>query len=142
MLLRAIRYCSSFQLYINERESSRMALLLNRYPGNFINEQFNRVWTKLNFKSEQINTHNYDQIRQQVKRLPIKEKTTVDYDKHIFVHFTYCSSMQLFPRRFHELWKQYFIGSPIADVAPIFGTRNVDNLQRQLVRNRESNLQI
>ncbi|CAF4386938.1 unnamed protein product, partial [Rotaria sordida] len=32
MLLRAIRYCSSFQVYLDEREKLRMALLLNKYP--------------------------------------------------------------------------------------------------------------
>ena len=137
MLLRAIRYCSSFQLYINERESLRMALLLNQYPGNFINEQFSRVWTKLNFKSGQINAHTYDRIREQIVNLPLKQKTTIEYDKHIFVHFTYCSSMKVFPRRFHELWQQYFGNSPIADVVPVLGTRNVDNLQRQLVHTRK-----
>ena len=137
MLLRAIRYCSSFQLYINERESLRMALLLNQYPGNFINEQFNRVWTKLTFKSDEINAHNYDRSRQQIMNLPIKQKTSIEYDKHIFVHFTYCSSMKIFPRQFHKLWEKYFGNSPITDVAPILGTKNVDNLQQQLVRTRE-----
>jgi hypothetical protein len=140
MLLRAVRYCSSFQLYINERESLRMALLLNKYPGNFINDQFNRVWHKLNINTE-INAYNYDRIRQQVLNLPNKEKTAIEYDKHIFVHFTYCSSMRIFPRRFHELWKQYFGDSPISEVAPILGTRNVDNLQRQLVLTRSRQLE-
>ena len=32
MLLRAIRYCSSFQLFLNERESLRMALLVKQVP--------------------------------------------------------------------------------------------------------------
>ena len=132
MLLRAIRYCSTFQSYIDERETLRMAFLLNRYPGNFIDEQFKRVWTKVN-TNEDINAHNYIQIRQQIMDLPVKEKIAIEYDTHMFVHFTYCSSMRSFPRRFHELWKRYFSNSPLTDVAPILGTRNVDNLQRQLV---------
>ncbi len=40
MLLRAIRYCSTFEAYVNERVSLRMALLLNKYPGTFIDFQF------------------------------------------------------------------------------------------------------
>lgn len=36
MLLRAIRYCSTFQSYIDEKEKLRMALLLNKYPNKVI----------------------------------------------------------------------------------------------------------
>jgi hypothetical protein len=36
MLLRAIRYCSAFELYIKERETLRMTLLSNKYPDEFI----------------------------------------------------------------------------------------------------------
>jgi hypothetical protein len=47
MLLRAIRYCSSFQSYIDEHESLCIALLLNRYPSQFISEKFDRVLLNL-----------------------------------------------------------------------------------------------
>ncbi|CAF4749665.1 unnamed protein product, partial [Rotaria sp. Silwood2] len=43
MFLRAIRYCSTFEAYLNECEKLRMALLLNKYPGGFIEKQFSRV---------------------------------------------------------------------------------------------------
>ncbi|CAF1534992.1 unnamed protein product [Rotaria sp. Silwood1] len=38
MLLRVIRYCSTFQTYLDEREKLRMALLLNKYPISLLNE--------------------------------------------------------------------------------------------------------
>ncbi|CAF4273588.1 unnamed protein product, partial [Rotaria sordida] len=73
MLLRAIRYCSSFQVYLDEREKLRMALLLNKYPNKFINEQFNNVLIKLNI-DQSLNNINYNIFRQQVINAPIKEK--------------------------------------------------------------------
>jgi hypothetical protein len=38
MLLRAIRYCSTFEAYLDECDRLRMALLLNKYPGKFIDQ--------------------------------------------------------------------------------------------------------
>ncbi|CAF1443387.1 unnamed protein product, partial [Rotaria sordida] len=73
MLLRAIRYCSSFQVYLDEREKLRMALLLNKYPNKFIDEQFNNVLIKLNI-DQSLNNINYNIFRQQVINAPIKEK--------------------------------------------------------------------
>ena len=46
--------------------------------------------------------------------------------------------MKTFPRNFHTLWNKYFEQSPINEVTPILGTRNVKNLPRQLVRTRHS----
>ena len=131
MLIRAIRYCSSFQAYIDERESLRMALLLNRYPPQFITEQFDRVLLKFNIKGP-VSLSNYEAIRKQIIDTPSKEKTTIEYDTHLFVHFTYCSSMRSFPRQFHILRERYFGKSPINGVTPILGTRNVNHLKQQL----------
>ena len=135
MLIRAFLYCSSFQTYIDERESLRMALLLNRYPSQFITEQFNRVLLKFNINGP-VSLSNYETIRKQIIDTPSKEKATIEYDTQLFVHFTYCSSMRSFPRQFHMLWERYFGESPINGVTPILGTRNVNNLQQQLVRTK------
>ena len=48
MLIRGIRYCSTFQAYLHERDQLRLALLLNQYPIRFIDQQFNRVFYKYN----------------------------------------------------------------------------------------------
>ncbi|CAF4181237.1 unnamed protein product, partial [Rotaria sordida] len=135
MLLRTIRYCSTFQDYLNEREKLRMALLLNKYPNKFIDEQFNMILSKLDI-IQPLTCNNYDNFRQRVIYSPIKEKVTVDYCKTMFAHFTYCSSMRTFPRKFHTLWNKYFGESPINEVKPILGMRNVNNLQRRLVHTR------
>ncbi|CAF1210775.1 unnamed protein product [Rotaria magnacalcarata] len=68
-----------------------------------------------------------------------KEKIPINYEKIMFAHFPYCSSMKLFPEKFHQLWVKYFEGSPINEVMPILGTRNVDNLQRRLVQTKLKN---
>ncbi|CAF2184868.1 unnamed protein product [Rotaria magnacalcarata] len=135
MLLRAIRYCSTFQSYLNEREKLRMALLLNKYPNKIIDEQFNNVLSKFGI-DEPLTLTNYNRSRQKIIDSSIKEKQLVNYEKSIFVHFTYCSSMKTFPIKFHALWDKYFDKSPINEVIPILGTRNVDNLQRRLIHTK------
>ncbi len=137
MMLRAIRYCSTFNAFINERELLRIALLLNKYPGHFIDVQFNKVWTNFNI-NQTINTYNYDRIREIIIQYPDKKgKIPVDYNKHIFIHFTYCLNMKQFPKRFHTLWSKYFGESPIADIIPVLGVRNVNNLQQRLVHTKK-----
>ncbi|CAF4103023.1 unnamed protein product [Rotaria sordida] len=135
MLLRIIRYCSTFQAYLDERERLRLALLFNKYPNKIIEECFNYLLLK--YKIDQpLNFNNYNLIRQKIIETPIKEKIPVDYGKTMFIHFTYCSSMKTFPKKFHVLWDKYFGESPINEVLPVLGTRNVKNLQRQLTYTR------
>ena len=71
---------------------------------------------------------------------PMKEKIVVDYDKTMFVHFTYCSSMRSFPKQFHKIWNKYFGESPINEIVPVLGTRNTNNLEGQLARTRMMNV--
>ena len=132
MLLRAIRYCSTFDGYLNERAKLRMTLLLNKYPNKLIEQQFNKVLRKFNI-NESLSTNNYNEIRTKIINAPMKEKNPVNYDKTMFIHFTYCSSMKSFPIMFHKLWNKYFGESPINEIVPVLGTRNVNNLQIQLM---------
>ncbi|CAF1301810.1 unnamed protein product [Rotaria sordida] len=135
MLLRIIRYCSTFQAYLDDRERLRLALLFNKYPNKIIEECFNYLLLK--YKIDQpLNFNNYNLILQKIIETPIKEKIPVDYGKTMLIHFTYCSSMKTFPKKFHALWDKYFCESPINEVLPILGTRNVKNLQRQLTYTR------
>ena len=128
LLLWAIRYSSTFQAYLDEREKLRMALLLNKYSNEFIKEQFDRVVSKFNIH-EPLTFNNYDLIRQKIINSTVQVKQPVDYGRTMFFHCTYCSNMKTFPVKFHE--------SPINDITPVLGTRNVDNLQRRLVQTRD-----
>ena len=139
MLLRAIRYCSSFQLFLNERESIRMALLLNKYPNELIGKQFSGVLRKFGV-SEQLTHQNYDSIRTMVNSYRDQMRSNFDYEKNLFVHFTCCLNMRTFPNRFHNLWQKYFSESPINGIRPILGTRNVYNLQRRLINTKSAAL--
>ncbi|CAM4835642.1 unnamed protein product [Rotaria magnacalcarata] len=112
-----------------------MALLLNKYPNKIIDEQLNNVLSKFRI-NEPLTSINYNRFRQKIIDPPVKEKLSVNYDKSIFVHFTYCSSMKTFPIKFHTLWDKYFDKSPINEVIPILGTRNVDKLQRRLINTK------
>ena len=141
LLLRALRYCSIFSTYIAEREKIRMALLLNKYPGRFIEQQFNQVLKKLG-ATEALCSNNYDMIRQKAIQTNIQEDITItDHRTTMFVHFTYCSNMRAFPAKFHAFWQKYFQYSPINEITPILGTRNVDNLQRRLACTRPKHIQ-
>ncbi|CAF4633461.1 unnamed protein product, partial [Rotaria sp. Silwood1] len=135
MLIRAIKYCSTFETYLNEREKLRMTLLLNKYPGEFIEKQIRRVFQKHNL-IEPLSTSNYKTSREKLIYLDKKEKIPIDYGKTMFIHFTYCLNMKTFPAKFHALWDKYFIESPINEIKPVLGTRNVKNLQQQLIRNK------
>ena len=137
MLIRAIRYCSTFHLFVKERESLRVALLLNKYPASLIQEQFDKVL--LPFQTDgQMSIHNYNNVRQQVISSLQKEKVDTNYETNLFIHFTYCLSMRTFPVHFLSLWRKYFIQSPINDIAPVLGTRNVQNLQLKLTNSSMS----
>ncbi|CAF4207037.1 unnamed protein product, partial [Rotaria magnacalcarata] len=93
MLLRAIRYCSTFKAFLNEREDLRMALLLNKYPCVFIDKHFNRVLQKFNI-NQPLTSNNYSAIREKIIHAPKTKKLTIDYQKTMFIHFTYCLNMR------------------------------------------------
>ncbi|CAM4851032.1 unnamed protein product [Rotaria magnacalcarata] len=76
MLLRAIRYCSTFESYLNEREKLRMALLLNKYPNKIIDEQFNNVLSKFGI-DEPLTLTNYNRSRQKIIDSPSKDKLLI-----------------------------------------------------------------
>jgi hypothetical protein len=98
-----------------------MTLLLNKYPGESIDKQFNRVLKYL--------------ILEKIIHIPIQEKVPIDFCKTMFVHPTYCLNMRTFSTKFHALCNKYSINPPIDEIMPVLGTRNVNNLQRQLVHN-------
>jgi len=132
MLIRGIEYCSTFEAYLNELEKLRMALLLNKYPGDFIEKQFNRVLKKYNI-NQPLTNNNYDALRETIIHAPIQEIIPIDYGKTMFIHFTYCSNMKTFPAKFNVIWNKYFIESPINETRPVLGTRNVNNLLRRML---------
>ncbi|CAF1522166.1 unnamed protein product, partial [Rotaria sordida] len=68
---------------------------------------------------------NYDKYRQNVLDSPYTERIEIDYDKVMFIHFTYCSSMKGFPLKFHTIWNKYFGESPINEIRPILGTHKI-----------------
>jgi hypothetical protein len=82
MLIRAIKYCSTFEAYLYEREQLRMALLLNKYPGEFLEKQFNRVFQKYDI-NQPISNKNYSTLREKIiyglasHRSPLMRKVRV-----------------------------------------------------------------
>lgn len=133
MILRAVRYCSTFPLYIQERESLRMSLLLNKYLDKAIQEQIDNMFKKINTK-EPIHANSYNNVRSIIISNPYKPRQSVDCANNISIHFTFCSSMTNFSIHYHYLWDKYFSNSHINDSTPMLGTRNVQNLQRESVQ--------
>ena len=101
----------------------------------FIEKQFDRLLEKFNI-SDTITERNYKTIRTKIIDTPKKGKLEINYGKTMFVHFTYCSSMKTFPTKFHILWQKYFGESPISDIQPIIGIRNIKNLQQHMIHTR------
>ena len=60
-------------------------------------------------------------------------EVAVYYGKTMFVYFTYCSSIKTFRSKFNALWNKYFGESPINEVVPVLGTRNVKRLRRRSI---------
>ena len=82
------------------------------------------------------NITEYHLARQTIISSEQNEKQSVDYENNIFIHFTFCTSMLRFPNQFSSLWHKYFASSPIQDLNPILGPRNVNNLQLDLISKR------
>lgn len=136
MYLRAIRYCSTFQSFIEGRERLRISLLLNKYPNDFIQKQFESILKRLNVLNP-ISAQNYSTIQLQITQTEFpRERTTIDHVSNLFIHFTYCCSMRTLPSRFRTLWHKYFADSPIRDIKPIVSTRNASNLQHRLAHTK------
>ncbi|CAF2120461.1 unnamed protein product [Rotaria magnacalcarata] len=63
-------------------------------------------------------------------------KIPTGHYRTMFIHFTYCLNIRTLPKKLHTLWNKYFSESPINEIIPVIGTRNVQNLQKQLVKNK------
>ena len=93
----------------------------------------------LKFNIDQVLTNvNHHTLRHKVINTSIQEKQIIDHGRTMFIHFTYCSSMRVFPKKFRLLWNKYFGESPLSEIRPVLGTRNVNNLQRRLGHTRQS----
>ncbi|CAF4036847.1 unnamed protein product [Rotaria magnacalcarata] len=121
--------------YVNkehERQPIKQVVLI----GNFIDNQFNRVLKKCNI-TQSLTSNNYNTIRKNIIYNIIKEeKIPADHYRTMFIHFTYCLNIRTLPTKFHTLWNKYFSESPINEIIPVIGTRNVQNLQKQLAKNK------
>ncbi|CAF4630163.1 unnamed protein product, partial [Rotaria sp. Silwood2] len=81
-----IKYCSTFDAYLYEREKLRMALLLNRYPGEFIDKQFSRVFQKY-YITQPLSTKNYNISREKIRCARIQEKILIDHEPNRIMRY-------------------------------------------------------
>ena len=135
-LIRAIRYCSSYDTFKHEESHVCMSLLLNRYPINFILKQFERV--PLTFRYARITKYNYANVRNAFLATVDSNfnKAKIDFKINIFCHFTFCKGMQSFSTRFHEIWDECFADTTICNIKPIVGSKRLNNLQDYLVKKK------
>ncbi len=139
-LVRAIRYSSTYSAFKREEVHICMALLLNRYPLNFILKQFERVLrifhcqvpTKKNF----INIRNIllDTTNKNVK------KARLDFEVNIVCHFSFCKGMHDFSTHFHKLWNDFFSDTAICKMEPILSSKRLNNLQDYIVNKKPQKL--
>jgi hypothetical protein len=113
-----------------------MALLLNKYPLNFILKQFERVLrtfqclvpTEKNFMN--IRNILLDTAGNNVK------KAGLDFEVNILCHFSFCKGMHDFSTRFYKLWNDCFSDTAICEMKPIVGSKRLDNLQDYVVKKK------
>ena len=65
-ILKAFRYCSTYEAYLRERETLRVMFILNKYPNEFIDKQFNEVLLKFGILINRLNSYNYPEIREKI----------------------------------------------------------------------------
>ncbi|CAF4513847.1 unnamed protein product [Rotaria magnacalcarata] len=65
-----------------------------------------------------------------------KDKHSIDFNKDIFVHFTYTPSLTRFGAKFHQLWQEIFEETPLGDISVVFAHRLSDNLNNILVHKK------
>ncbi|CAF1001367.1 unnamed protein product [Rotaria sordida] len=90
MLIRAIEYYSTFEIYSNEREKLGMALLLNKYPDKFYRETMQskqqKRLKKLKFEVTEcqsgiknvVSFSTFIEIESHIKKLILKEKEIIN----------------------------------------------------------------
>ena len=138
-LLRAARLCSHVDDFNSERLRIDMSLLLNNYPPNYINKQFNRFFTqndavpvleKLDPEVYQrlhsrllIQPTRREKILQQMMRDPVKFPEVLQpkiwNQKILCPRYLFDSGLTItFRKEFKQWWKKYYgcEGSPVNDV--------------------------
>jgi hypothetical protein len=138
-LVRAIRYSSSYEAFKREETHICMSLLLNKYPINFIFEQFDRIFQT--FQCAAPPQKNYSKIRKVFLDATNgnRKKAKIDFEVNILCHFSYSKGMHDFPTRFHQLWKDCFGETAISNMKPIVGSKRLYNLQDYLVKKKPHN---
>ena len=139
-LLRAARICSHVEDFNNERIRIDMSLLLNNYPPNFIQKQFNRFFQINNamLVLTQLNQKVYDQLHktllyqptrrekqlanmvQDPIRNPVVLQPKIWNTEMLYPRYTFDSGLSKhFPEQFRLWWNTYygFPGSPTQNVS-------------------------
>ena len=135
-LIRAIRYSSTYSAFKREEIHICMALLLNKYPMNFILKQFERV--PQTFQCAVLTKENFLYTRKLFINAADNrvKKAGIDFEVNILCHFSFCKGMHDFPTRFHKIWNDCFSDTAIYNLKPIVGSKRLDNLQDYLVRKK------
>lgn len=138
--LRATRICSHAEDLRDELDKIRIIFLLNKYPPQFIDRQIERFLKDLTGEktSHKLLGTDYQKFREAVMdpTWNKKEKRNVDFNKDIFVHFSYTHSLANFGSHFHQIWQEIFEGTPLDDIPITYANRLTDSLKHLLVKKR------
>ena len=135
-LVRAIRYCSSYEAFKREEANICMSLLLNKYPIDFILKQLERV--PRTFQCTKPRQENYLDIRKIFLDGSNNnaKKAKINFDINILCHFSFSKGMHNFSTRFYKLWDECFSDTAICNIKPIVGYKRLENLQDYLVKKK------
>ena len=135
-LVRAIRYSSTYSAFKREEVHICMALLLKRYPIEFILKQFERV--PRTFQCAVSTKKNFLKIRKLFQNIADNnvKKAELNSEVNIRCHFSFCKRMRDFSTRFYKIWNDCFSDTAICNVKPIVGSKRLDNLEDYLVKKK------
>lgn len=130
-LLTAVRMRSHSESLAEEIEKIRITLLLNQYPPNFIDRHFQRFYeTRTGQKnSKLLLSEKYSEFRNKVldpQWNKKKDKSEINFNRDILLHFTYTPSLARFGAKFHQIWQEIFEETPLNDISLILVHRLTD----------------
>lgn len=121
-LIRAVRFCSNVDDFIQERISLEMACLANGYSSRFVETQLTRLFQDFDARSmrfvrdpalyDQLRRRCFDFIDKQRSHLDTYQKLQADERVIDLYYFYQNGAQEKFCRQFHQIWSTYLAKDP------------------------------
>ncbi|CAF3973991.1 unnamed protein product [Rotaria sordida] len=155
---RAVRYSSTFEVFNNERRAIRLMFLYNRYPSNYINQEFEKFFAYcMSSTSSPIlpmitNESQFFVLRQKLSNQPTAKQTQVATSAAAVVliqstqnvtqqntnNMEATARLKGLAQEIHITYDSHFKNTMHGDIGLVVGYRNNQNTEFELSRKRPS----